>query len=115
MLGVSRQRLQEESPNKVLVVCEHHLGLPLRQTEGWAGYDYTVTPAYPFLLTLRLDGSVRMVHACQVRAVEVGPLVIEGRTFEKVLQAVYPGEPEYGNATMSYPLYEWCRQRTPHL
>ncbi|MCS7272587.1 MAG: DUF1559 domain-containing protein [Fimbriimonadales bacterium] len=115
LLGVSRQRLQEESPNRVLVDCEHHLGLPLRQAEGWASYDYTVAPSYPFLLTLRLDGFVQTVHACQVRAVEVGPIVVEGRTLEKVLQAVYPGETEYEKATIPYPLYELSSANSPPI
>ncbi|MCX7686403.1 MAG: type II secretion system GspH family protein [Fimbriimonadales bacterium] len=97
------QTLLREHPNKVLLTCEHHLGLPLLRRGDWAGYDYDSTPSWPFLIVLRVNGSVETIHSCQVRQVRrrVGNMT--------VLSPIYPGEEGYEQATERYDLYHWCR------
>lgn len=102
-IGEPPQALLREHPNEVLVTCEHHLGLLLLRRGDWAGYDYDSTPSWPFLIVLRVNGSVETIHSCQVRQVrrQVGNMT--------VFSPVYPGEEGYEQATERHDLYRWCR------
>jgi type II secretory pathway pseudopilin PulG len=100
--GKKFNTIVDEYPNKVMYICNHHFGLPVVWDGTRAEYDLTSKPKWPFLIVLRLDGSVGTVHSCQVRQKRGSFL---GRP---AYEQVYPGEEGYEQAEKSV-LYPWCR------
>jgi hypothetical protein len=77
-------------PDKVLLICDHHLGPKLLEVES--NEDPRVTsPQYPFHLVLRADGRVGRVHLSRIRQL---PMPGSRLSFMEV----YPGEPGYEQA-----------------
>jgi type II secretory pathway pseudopilin PulG len=106
----SPQQMLREHPNTVLYSCIHHFGLPLLRRGEWAGYDYQATPSWPFVIVLRLNGSVETIHSCRVRQVQL-KVQIEGRE-RLVFSPIYPGEEGYEQATQRHEMYHWCRRES---
>lgn len=105
-LDTTKNRLKmllQENPNKVTYICMHHFGLPVIWDGNRAEYDLNQQPIWPYLIVLRLSGSVEKIHSCQVRQTR-GSFM--GRT---AFFQVFPDEDDYEKASERSVLYPWCR------
>lgn len=99
----------KENPNQVLFTCIDHFGIPLAKMNAGTPIEMTIyrdktaKPRWPFVIILRLGGSVEPVHVCRIRQTK---RVEEGIT---VFRSVYPGEDGYEQAEKSDEYAHWCR------